>query len=480
VSPNSTPANASTTNNNGDDDIKKFVDGDKLDFSALIGTSGLNLSSSSLLVDNSVAATTNNYDTNINAGGTSDVNNISELGTGYQLSSFGQAEDLALFSDEKTLYLACRHSGTDGGVLKLDVSDTNNIKKLNEWQLSGSGSEAVAISPGNDIVYVGDSDNGKIKVYNANFTSEGMAYVISKTSISGKNCKFVSISDSRKIAYVFNQDNTLSAIDISNPFTPEISSTYNVGFEVSCAKISSDETKLFVAGPNKIVSLDVTDLSNIAQISSYSASGASDLSLSSDDTKLYAASADNGVLVFDIDADGNLTYTTFYNTTEPHGLYLQNDGRKLFVADGISGLAIIDLTSGNISHPVNWNGSNNINLDMGAQQILVFSSETVACVNDSNYGIVLIDLTNNEVKSVYSDVKGFNKLISSPDFKTLYAVKNGLYGIDVSDINSPHSIFGPPRAGVIEANFESISADGTKLYLCSPDGSFQILDLNLL
>jgi hypothetical protein len=75
VNPNATPASASTTNNNGDDDIKNFVDGDKLDFSALIGSSGLNLSSASLLVDDSVVDTSNNYDTNINAGGTSDVNN---------------------------------------------------------------------------------------------------------------------------------------------------------------------------------------------------------------------------------------------------------------------------------------------------------------------------------------------------------------------------------------------------------------------
>jgi hypothetical protein len=100
-------ADADTTNNNGDDDIKKFVDEDKLDFSALIGDNGLGLSSPSLLVDDSVTDTDNDYDTNIdedeNTGGTSDVDNTIAVMFGKDTIS---GTDIAASAENNKITLA--------------------------------------------------------------------------------------------------------------------------------------------------------------------------------------------------------------------------------------------------------------------------------------------------------------------------------------------------------------------------------------
>jgi len=251
-----------------------------------------------------------------------------------------------------------------------------------------------------------------------------------------------------------------------------------------------NEGKYAVASGNSgLYTLDVSDPANILVLSSFEGYHRA-ATLSTDETKVFAATFDDAFKIYDISDPTNITLLGAYDTPgSPMSVTLSKDENTAFVTDRSSELQIINVSDptnpillstfsdglfygaysdgalssdGNTLYLVNWYtldivdvsdpsspqllGSTSTQIDQygnyvgnlgGYSDALVLSTDgKVAYVESTQYGLIVLDISDSTSPSVvgsmdldiYNSAGGASKLTLSPDGTTIY------FAGDVTDL----------------------------------------------
>ena len=235
-----------------------------------------------------------------------------------------------------------------------------------------------------------------------------------------------------------------------------------------------NEGKYAVAsGDSGLYTLDISDPTNILVLSTFEGYYNRAATLSSDETKVFAATYGDAFKIYDISDPTNITLLGAYDTPGfAMSVTLSKDENTAFVTDRSSELQII-----NVSDPTNpillstFSGR-------GAYSDGALSSDgnTLYLVNWFTLDIVdvsdpsspqLIGRTSTQIDQYGNDVGGYSDaLVLSTDGKVAY-VESTLYGLIVLDISDSTS---PSVVGSIDLDIPNSPGGASKLTL-SPDGT---------
>ncbi len=172
--------------------------------------------------------------------------------------------------------------------------------------------------------------------------------------------------------------------------------------------LSSDEKLAFVADSKAgLTIVDLEEKKIIANIPTYENNDTGDhdaryILIDQDDSKLYLAASESGVLTFDITNPKEPKVIGVYNSPDiAYNIKLSSDEKTLFIADGKTGLIAVDLEGNTTLNTFNTYGS--------ANSVTLSKDETKAYIADGYKGVVIADISN------LSDIK-FIGHFDTPDF----------------------------------------------------------------
>ena len=257
--------------------------------------------------------------------------------------------------------------------------------------------------------------------------------------------------------YAVAAGSRLYTLDISDPSNIAVLSTFQ-GYYRS-ATVSSDETKVFAAMPyNGLGIYDISDPTNITLLGTYDTPGnAKSVTLSKDENIAFVSDYNGQLQIINVSDPGNPTLlSTFDSSGFKYNIesVLSSDGNTLYVVN-LFYLDIFDVS--NPSSP-QLLGSTKTQRDQYGNRVDGFSSSIVlstdgkvAYVESASYGLIVLDISDSTAPSVMGhldldlrnsrsvDGYGPGKLTLSPDETTIYLAgdKADLKVIDVRRPSNP-------------------------------------------
>jgi len=241
--------------------------------------------------------------------------------------------------------------------------------------------------------------------------------------------------------------------------------------------LSSDGKKAYIAdGKNGLVIIDVSNLTNLKQISSIDTAGdAFSVTLSKDEKTAYIADAYNGLVIVDINNSKEPKIISSIDTDSwANYIVLSKDEKIAYVAED-NGIDIIDIS--NLAKPKKISSINK-----GSAYSLVLSNDgTKVYVADYDDGLVIIDVNDSKNPKIISsiDTEGYaNDIKLSKDGNLAY-IANGNNGLVIVNINDSKN---PKIINSIDTSFYAkritLSGDGTKAYVSDEKGGLIIIDIS--
>lgn len=410
--------------------------------------------------------------------------------------TLGTYEDEATFLDvmfvdnDTKAYVVDKYDG----VALFDLSDPDSLTEIDSIDL-GNNHRKIALSSDGTELYVAQSNMFHILDVNVShptnvFTDNGnnhswMDNVIAVT-VSGDN------------AYVGLYNEGIAILDISNPASISVldsegfDSLAPAGVKGRHITLNSDETVAYVSsaegeGPyyTGIVSVDISDKSDISLLDSYYTGDPRASVLSSDGKTLFVADENTGVRVIDVTtstdlAEAQTVYEDIYNlalSSDEKKIYFvaqsveDDDGEQLVVAD------ISNLKSPKVLGSLDFEGADSRDIQVvGTTVYVTFHDDD----GDSEFqGVKAVDFsdpTDPEVTEVATDNAKWMDLTSDQ----LYIADSdgGLVEMNISStptINTTYDGF--------FARDVKISSDGTKAYIAADgyengDNTFVIVNID--
>ena len=294
---------------------------------------------------------------------------------------------------------------------------------------------------------------------------------------------------------------------------------------VSDLLLIDDDTTGISSGYCNLTVLDVRDPSNITVIAEIEADDDSFSSavVSSDETMIFVGVGNAGLKIYDISERGNIVSIGTYDTpTTARGVVLSHDEKTAFVPDRSYQLQIIDVNDpsdpsllgtfdtygaavdvalspdGNTLHIVDWfllinvDVSDPANPELlgyvntqydnsetfigGYSDSLVISSDgQIAYVESSEYGLVVVDISDLNAPTVMSSLNlgipnssgNSSKLTLSPDGKSIFLAGDTI-GLMIVDVSNPLNPILMNKTQTLGDSFGvTLSNAGDKLYLSS-------------
>ena len=313
---------------------------------------------------------------------------------------------LAVF--DTLLYLA----GLYDSVYVLNITNPSNPSLTNTIKTTTIPTHS--FSNGN-VLYVAETKTGELFSSNGynKFANLDSLYPVVNGCISGS------------FAYVAVKDKGLVILDITNPFTPNIVSTYD-----SLKDIKSIYVRNSIA---------------------------------------YLSCGLDGLYILDVSNPYNPTVVSSYNT--PGILYsIAKKGEIVFLADGGDGIIAVSIE--NISNPVMLDS-----LHLPGYTYDIAIADTIAFVALGNNGFGIINITNPQNISLLDTTSdtGFSKTITTNgNFLFIGTISNGIKVYDVSNPNSPSYINTYP----VSAPVNDVMYENNLLFCgCNVEG-IRVLDVS--
>jgi hypothetical protein len=428
----------------------------------------------------------------------SNTNKITRLGS----LDTGDTLSIILSNDEKKAYVGDYYHDFN----MIDISNINKPTLLKKLTLE-SPIWDIQLSKTNEIAYVSDLEKGlKIididdrKKSNKKITPTVIGHLKNneKVSYNYADARKVVLSNDGTIAYIADGMNGLQIIDISNPNSPTLLSTFNLEYHITYdIALSKDGTKAYIA--NDFAGLKIIDISNPRRPTlyyTYNTGGyVMRVILSKDETKAYILEKNYGFEIIDISEIANYKITllgTLHNTRgETQGaITLSNDGTKAYIANGRKGLQIIDIS--NPRNPTILGSLRNTTYGVG-QDITLSKDGTKAYIADKAEGLKIINILNPKNPTLIGSFKSVNFFVlgvtlSKDGTKAYLAVgESGCAVVDISKPFNPSLIGDPINTASFDdesedlswqiANSIVMSEDGTKVYLTGKSTWLIIVDL---
>ena len=225
--------------------------------------------------------------------------------------NLGFTERLTMTYAKDRLFVACKNEG----IKEVNISSSADMSYIttynSDYNTSSKLAYDVAVSGNDQFLFVANCAG----VDMFDISSYGTMNKVKELNISGGNCDKTLI-DNYRLSIMLNSRNRLAffaygeaGLKVLNIYTQppymEVNATY---LDSNCSDVkdvilSKDETKAFLAcGDDGVEILDISDLSSIAPLAHYQASGANAqrLSLSEDEQKLLVSSGTYGIDLIDI------------------------------------------------------------------------------------------------------------------------------------------------------------------------------------
>ena len=368
--------------------------------------------------------------------------------------------DVTLPQKGASIFVNGRHaivSGTESGLMSINLSRTGAAVVLDSFVTSGSGEELIVKD---DKAYVADGSGG-LAIFDVSDARR-----IKWLGSSNTRGEFNAIALHGDRAVVAKDYTTLQMMNLKNPDLPLVHSAYKPGGVIS--DIAFDGMVVYAATNEGLRRIDFSD-STPGRLYGESANYGGSRRAEIRDNILYVADWFSGLHLYDISDSRRLRHiSSFHSPGSSKGVTLK--GYYAFVGDDDYGLQIID-----ISEPENPKWVSELATD-GLAYTLKIVGDTLYLA-DHRGGFHIIDVKEpREPKLLGSfDTDGKSWAIDVKD-KIAYVAddSSGLLLFDVSDPARPQKIgeFNPGGQA------EDVIVNGDIAYVAFFDKGFYILDVS--
>ncbi|OFZ40669.1 MAG: hypothetical protein A2485_15915, partial [Bdellovibrionales bacterium RIFOXYC12_FULL_39_17] len=316
---------------------------------------------------------------------------------------------------------------------------------------TASGYSSIAVS--GDYAYftnefVSGASGG---LYIVNISDKNSPVLVSKTTaVNFYNSTDIEIKDNYAYVLAYNY---LSIVDISNPSSPQVISSFNDPINLAGASsfyLSGNYVYVANKDDNSLKIIDVSSIYDLKIIGSLqdnsNLAGARSVYVDGNFAYVAAETAD-GISVIDVEDVSSPILMGFVSSTSLNGVRnIDVSGNHLYAVNGVdSSLTIVDISS---STDPNIVGTikDNTNL-LGARSVYVSGNYAyVGIQNDNSFRI--IDISDVTTPFIFSGVKDDTYLLSIWDFsivgKYAYTINysGGLTILDIAGIDAPTANIG--------------------------------------
>jgi hypothetical protein len=387
------------------------------------------------------------------------------------LDTNGSAYGVALSRDETIVYVA----DNDLGVVVVDISDETNPFSIATHDTTGYAEEIV-LNANESQAYIADGNKG-LEIINIS-TPSAPSSVGNLTGIGYVNAVALSADENTIFAAVLGAVGTgLVIIDVSTAISPASLFTLDTqGYWPHDISLSSDESKVYIADDsNGLVVVDVTTLTSPVLLGAFGTDGvATGSTLSADESKVYIANGSSGFTILDAQISPVPTSIGKYDVTDALPLVLSPDGNTAYIANGGGGLLILDITSP--GSPTYLGSYDTVGSAYG---VAISADDNRAYIADSG-DLVILDVSDKTSPSLlgsYTTAGSAYGVTLSKDGTKAYVAdySSGLSIINVQNSASPSLLGSYDTAGTSRA--VTLSPDGTKAYVSDDDNGLVIIDV---
>ncbi len=254
----------------------------------------------------------------------------------------------------------------------------------------------------------------------------------------------------------------IRVLNINNPTSPRRVSQYNIENPLKDFCVTNDFA--FLGRKNDLISVDISDPSNPAKLSSLILSyEISDLWIK--DTLIYLTTTDSGLRIINVSNPNNMV--------EIGRLTGYDSLKNILLKDTLAFVTNGDFLIFNVSDPTNPSFISA--LTTPAEAAGLFVQENYAYVNDWGYGLIIINISNPSSPFI----EGFYERTTRFPYSSLWTYQNYLYVADdyliIFDISNPnlpvrlHHIYPRPWC-----NFIDVQVKEEFLYTVESNGAFVI------
>jgi len=357
------------------------------------------------------------------------------------------------------------------------IADTIRDGKLAVLNLSQRVANIPTFNFARNITF--NQDRSKIFVADG---SSGITIIDNESKKTLANIKtkdfarHIALSSDEKLAFVADSKAGLTIVDleekkiIANIPTYENNATGD--HDARYILIDQDDSKLYLAASESgVLIFNINNPKEPQLIGQYDTPDiAYNIKLSSDEKTLFIADGKTGLIT--VKSDENSTLDTFNTYGSANSVTLSQDETKAYIADGYKGVVIVD-----ISNPSDIGYIDHIDTPDFASAITLNSDESKAFVADRKSNIQIIDLQNNNYKIIQSIQTPYRTyaITLASDESYLYAATgtNGVEIVATSSLKNPFIV------NHINTNYKSyrVTIESNYLYIAEGKSGLQIIDI---
>jgi len=385
----------------------------------------------------------------------------------------GHSEHVTLSSDESKAFLA------DGsaGISIFDISDIENPTLLGSYDTNISYAQHITLSSDETRAYISDQITGVVVLDISDPANPSLVTTITYSGSYLFPMQSVLSSDESRL-YIADSANDLVIMDISDESNITQLGSYTLSGSLRALKLSSDTTRLYAASSSGLYLLNISDPTNPYTMAQLYSGSSLDVVLSSDESIAYIGGS-GGVTIVDIsNAFSPVVLGVYATDTSVKKLALSDDENYLYLANYSSGLVVLDVTDKTApsKYAQYQGGSDTYGVVLSSDNSRAFLAQKIVGLE-----IVSTDAVSLDASQVSSYALSTNavKAALSNDESTIFLA--GLYGgfliADVSDSSNPSEISSYATSWAYDVK---LSADGSKAFVADDDGLFifDVSDLN--
>lgn len=262
--------------------------------------------------------------------------------------TYGFTSDVTLSGNETIACIA----NSDEGVNILDISDPSNVMLLGRYNTSSYFTKQYAnnvkLSSDGNILYVSYyASYNKYELRILDISNPATPILLSSFNTASSYIK-VTLSKDEQIAYIADGTNGLKIFDVSNPAIPIYLGGYNTPDWAYTVTLSADESIAYIT--DRSSGLQILDVSNPTTpifLGSYNTSGyTKSLTLSLDGKIAYIADDTSGLQVLDIsDPTTPVLLASYGINPRAENITISADGNTVYISAQDGGLQIVDVSS---------------------------------------------------------------------------------------------------------------------------------------